>query len=70
VGANPDQEFFLGGEIDTVLYEAVFTLGSVDLAKVNDNDDFLNDLHDDNKSDFDEGVDDTEWFDVLPDPLC
>ncbi|MCA9246462.1 MAG: hypothetical protein KDA42_05080 [Planctomycetales bacterium] len=71
-GAHPDQEIFLGGEVDTVLYEKVFSGSplSVDLSKVNDNDDFLNDLHDDNKSDFDEGVDNTEWYDVVPDPLC
>ncbi len=66
--ANPDVQIFAGGEVDMFLYEGVFTGGLIDVAKINAVDAALNNLGDDNKSDFDEGVDDSSYFDVLPDP--
>ena len=61
-GANPDIEVFASGEVDIWEYHNVLDLlGAPLLDRVNELDDFFNDLGNDNKSDFDEGNDITVY---------
>ena len=58
-----DLHIFGFGEADIFRYRNVMVNGLVDVSRVDTIDAYLNNLGDDNQSDFDEGVDLTEYFD-------